>query len=116
MEEIRTSETSVYSESTRHYIPESYHLHTRRRKNLKSSNIINPWIHNFHKSSEINDVVYISYATYLKLMIYTKMETAEKLFLNNRTLTSEETVTGTFRLMRRRIWVFSGTLKYAYSS
>jgi hypothetical protein len=36
MEAIRTSETSVYfNETTRRYIPEGCHLHTRRRKNLK---------------------------------------------------------------------------------
>jgi hypothetical protein len=33
MDVVRTSETSVYSnETTRHYIPEYYHLHTRRRE------------------------------------------------------------------------------------
>jgi hypothetical protein len=37
MEAVRTSETSVYfSEIIRRYIPESCHLHTRRRENLKS--------------------------------------------------------------------------------
>jgi hypothetical protein len=37
MEAVRTSETSVYSnETTRRCIPESCHLHTRRRENLKS--------------------------------------------------------------------------------
>jgi hypothetical protein len=37
MEAVRTSETSVnYNMTTRRYIPEDYHLHTRHRKNLKS--------------------------------------------------------------------------------
>jgi hypothetical protein len=37
MEVLRTSETSIYfNETTRRYIPESCHLHTRRRANLKS--------------------------------------------------------------------------------
>jgi len=37
MEAVRTSETSVYfHETTRRYVPESCHLHTRRRENLKS--------------------------------------------------------------------------------
>jgi hypothetical protein len=37
MEAVRTSETSVYSsETTLRYIPAGYHLHTRRRENLKS--------------------------------------------------------------------------------
>jgi hypothetical protein len=36
MEAVRTSETSVYSETTRRYIPEGSNLHTRRRENLKS--------------------------------------------------------------------------------
>jgi hypothetical protein len=37
MEAVRTSETSVYfSETTRRLFPESWHLHTRRRKNLLS--------------------------------------------------------------------------------
>jgi hypothetical protein len=36
MEAVRTSETSVYSETTRLYIPEGSHLHTRRRENPKS--------------------------------------------------------------------------------
>jgi len=35
MEAVRTSETSVYSETTRHYIPEGSHLHTRSRESLK---------------------------------------------------------------------------------
>jgi hypothetical protein len=35
MDAIRTSETSVYSnETTRRYIPQSFHLHARRRENL----------------------------------------------------------------------------------
>jgi hypothetical protein len=34
---VRGSETSVYfNETTRRYIPEGHHLHTRRRENLKS--------------------------------------------------------------------------------
>jgi hypothetical protein len=37
MEAVRTSETSVYSSNTtRHYIPESYHLSNRRYENLNS--------------------------------------------------------------------------------
>jgi hypothetical protein len=36
MEAVRTSETSVYSESTLRYIPEGSNLHTRCHKNLKS--------------------------------------------------------------------------------
>jgi hypothetical protein len=37
MEAVLTSETSVFfNEITRRYIPESYHLHTRRRENIKS--------------------------------------------------------------------------------
>jgi hypothetical protein len=36
MEEVRTSETSVYSETTRRYIPEVSNLHTRLRENLKT--------------------------------------------------------------------------------
>jgi hypothetical protein len=36
MEAVRTSETSVSSETTRRYIPEDSDLHTRRRENLKS--------------------------------------------------------------------------------
>jgi hypothetical protein len=37
MEAVHTSETSAYfSEATRRYIPEDYHLHVRRRENLKS--------------------------------------------------------------------------------
>jgi hypothetical protein len=41
MEAVHTSETSVYSnESTRRYISESSHLHTRRRQNLKSHTIL----------------------------------------------------------------------------
>jgi hypothetical protein len=35
---VSTSETSVYSnKTTRHYMPEGSHLHTRRRKNAKIS-------------------------------------------------------------------------------
>jgi hypothetical protein len=49
MEAVRTSETSVYSETTRCYIPERSHLHTRRRENLKS----HKYIHNFKTSSLI---------------------------------------------------------------
>jgi hypothetical protein len=41
MEAVRTSETLVYSETTRCYIPERSHLHTRRRENLKSHKCIN---------------------------------------------------------------------------
>jgi uncharacterized protein YfbU (UPF0304 family) len=34
---VHTSETSVYfKETIWHYIPEGYHLHTRRRENMKS--------------------------------------------------------------------------------
>jgi hypothetical protein len=37
MEAVRTSETSLnFNETTRRYSPESCHLHTRRRKDLKS--------------------------------------------------------------------------------
>jgi hypothetical protein len=37
MEAVRTSETLVHSnETTRRYIPEGSHIHTRLRKNLKS--------------------------------------------------------------------------------
>jgi hypothetical protein len=37
MEAVNTSETSVnFYETTRRSIPEDYHLHTRRRENLKS--------------------------------------------------------------------------------
>jgi hypothetical protein len=37
MEAVRTSETSVYfNGTTRRYIPEGCHFHTRRRENLKS--------------------------------------------------------------------------------
>jgi hypothetical protein len=36
IEAVRTSETSVYSEATRHYIAEGSHLHTRRCEILKS--------------------------------------------------------------------------------
>jgi hypothetical protein len=36
MEAVSTSETSVYSKTTRSYIPGGTHLHTRRRENLKS--------------------------------------------------------------------------------
>jgi hypothetical protein len=36
-EAVRTSETSInFYETTRRNIPEGYHLHTRRRENLKS--------------------------------------------------------------------------------
>jgi hypothetical protein len=35
MKAVFTSETSVYSETTRRYIPEGSNLHTRRRDNLK---------------------------------------------------------------------------------
>jgi hypothetical protein len=33
---VRISETLVYIETTRHCIPERWHLHTRRRENLNS--------------------------------------------------------------------------------
>jgi hypothetical protein len=36
LEAVSTCETSVYSETTRCYMPESSNLHTRRRENLKS--------------------------------------------------------------------------------
>jgi hypothetical protein len=36
MEAVRTSETSVSSETTPHNIPEGSHLHTRHREKLKS--------------------------------------------------------------------------------
>jgi len=38
MEAVRTSEMSVYFETTRRYNLESCRLHTRRRENLKSHN------------------------------------------------------------------------------
>jgi hypothetical protein len=41
MEAVRTSETSVcFNDTTRRYIPEGCHFHTRRRENLKSHNSI----------------------------------------------------------------------------
>jgi hypothetical protein len=40
MEAVHISETSVYLETTRPYILESCHLHTRRRENLKSHTLI----------------------------------------------------------------------------
>jgi hypothetical protein len=36
LDAVRTSETSIYSETTQRYIPEGCHLYTRRRENLKS--------------------------------------------------------------------------------
>jgi hypothetical protein len=36
MEAVRTSESSVYSETTLRYIPEGSNLNTRRRENLIS--------------------------------------------------------------------------------
>jgi hypothetical protein len=42
MTAISTYETSEYfSETTLRYISESYHLHTRRRENLKSHSSVN---------------------------------------------------------------------------
>jgi hypothetical protein len=38
METLRTSETSLYSETAERCVPKSCHLHTRRRENLKSHN------------------------------------------------------------------------------
>jgi hypothetical protein len=35
VETAHTSETSLYFETARLYIPDSCHLHTRRRENLK---------------------------------------------------------------------------------
>jgi hypothetical protein len=40
MEAVHISETSVYSETTRRYIPDGSYLHTRRRENLISHTII----------------------------------------------------------------------------
>jgi hypothetical protein len=40
MEAVRTSETSVYSETTRRYSLEGSHFHTRRRQNLKSRSLL----------------------------------------------------------------------------
>jgi hypothetical protein len=41
MEKVPASETSVYfNETTRRYIPDGCHLHTRRRENLKSHELI----------------------------------------------------------------------------
>jgi hypothetical protein len=41
MEAVCTSETSVcVNETTQHCIPEGYHLHTRRRENLKSHDLL----------------------------------------------------------------------------
>jgi hypothetical protein len=37
MEAVRTSETSVYSKTTRRYIPEGSQLHTRRCENLETN-------------------------------------------------------------------------------
>jgi hypothetical protein len=38
MDAVNTSETSVdFYETTRHNIPEGYHLHIRRRENVKSN-------------------------------------------------------------------------------
>jgi hypothetical protein len=50
MEAVRTYETSVYSqETTQRYIPESRHLHTFRRENLK-----------FHKRKSIVPYIFTS--------------------------------------------------------
>jgi hypothetical protein len=48
MEAVRTSETSVYSETTLHYIPDGCNLHTRCCENRKSHACTyyygnNPW-------------------------------------------------------------------------
>jgi hypothetical protein len=41
MEVVRTSATAVtFYETTRRNIPAGYHLHTRRRENLKSRNYL----------------------------------------------------------------------------
>jgi hypothetical protein len=41
MEAVYTSETSVYvNETTRRYIPQSCHLHTRGSENLKSHRVL----------------------------------------------------------------------------
>jgi hypothetical protein len=40
-EAVRASETSAYlNETTRRYIPEGYHYHTRRRENLISHSVV----------------------------------------------------------------------------
>jgi hypothetical protein len=40
MKAVRTADTSVYfDETTRRYIPDSCHLYTRRRENLKSHSV-----------------------------------------------------------------------------
>jgi hypothetical protein len=46
MEAVPTSETSVYFETTRRYIPEDCHFHTRRRENLKSHILLVVYIDN----------------------------------------------------------------------
>jgi len=50
MEAVRTSETSVYcTETTRLYITEAYHIHTRHRENLKSHKLAIYVIATLHK-------------------------------------------------------------------
>jgi hypothetical protein len=39
MEAVRMPERSIFSETTRRYVPEGSHLHTRHRGNLKSHNL-----------------------------------------------------------------------------
>jgi hypothetical protein len=47
MEAVRTSETSAYiNEASRPYIPEDYHLHTRRYENVKSHDY--KYVHKFY--------------------------------------------------------------------
>jgi len=54
-DEARTSETSVcFNVTTRHYIPEDFKLHTRRRENLKShkSRVVQENVGHFYHADE----------------------------------------------------------------
>jgi hypothetical protein len=50
MDAVRTSESSVYSDTTQRYIPEDSELHTRSRENLK-----------YHKMKLMQEILLLSH-------------------------------------------------------
>jgi hypothetical protein len=58
MEAVYTSETSAYfNETTQHYIPEGFHLHTHHHKNLKFDYSFFSWLLiNMKSAGQLHDI------------------------------------------------------------